>query len=149
MTPYFQDDAVTIYHGEDCCCAYVVFMVICLHENTQSTHGSRTTTAIPATQGGPICCSITERAEAGVHENGRGNRKAKAFRKRSPRMDGRRCERQGWPVAGLAPIPSATVFCLRAGAFRASPLGRQHSEQRTVQHSVCLPEMPHGKGWAS
>jgi len=151
MTPYYQDDAVTIYHGENSCCASVGRVVDCAHENTIRETGSGHDEGATASgeEGGNCRSEVSTGAGHGKQAVRRMDRKTEAVGGRSSGMEGRRGGRQSGPFACLAPIPSATVFCLREGAFGAASLGRKHSQQRTMQHSVCLPEMPHGKGWAA
>ena len=151
MKPYFQDDAVTIYHGENSCCASVRLVVDCTHENTirETGIGYDKGATVSGKKGRHRSSEVSTWAGNWKQAVGRVDREAETMGGRSSGMEGRRGEREGWPGACFAPIRAATVFCLRQGSFRAASHRRQHTKQRAREHCICLPQVPHGEGWAS
>ncbi len=151
MKPYFQDDAVTIYHGENSCCESVRLVVDCAHENTirETGIGHDKGATVSGEKGRYRRSDVSTGAKNGQQAVGRMDREAETMGGRTSGMEGRQGKREGWPVACFAPIRSATMFFLRQGAFRAASHRRQHTEQRAGEYRVCLPKVPHGEGWAS
>jgi hypothetical protein len=149
MTPYYQDSAVTIYHGENKSCGKACGMVDCNHENTYTTNGGRTTSAVPDAKRRQARCASQARTTQRIPAVCRTRSQTRAAGERSSRMERGQCQRKGGTFSRSADVPCATVFCVRQGTVGTSPHRRQHTEQRTGQRSVCMPEVPHGKGRAA
>ena len=146
----YENENVTLWHGEDSCCASVFSVVQCHHENINHVGRGAGVDANAAASSAETrrSCSRNPAPER-LHVDARTAGKGGAMGGRSSGMEGRQGERQGWAVAGLAFVPTSAVFGLREGTGGTAPHRRQHPEQQTRQHPVCLPQVSHGKGRAA
>jgi hypothetical protein len=149
MTPYYQDNAVTIYHGENKSCGEVCGMVDCNHEKTHTHDGGGKTGEIQEAQSRRACCQTKAGSAQWLCSERRTRGQAHPVGGRASRMEREQGQRQGGPFSCSAGVPFATVFGVREGSFGAAPQRWKHVEQRAEQHCVCMSEVPHGKGWAS
>lgn len=147
--PYFQDDAVTIYHGENKHCDNVLGMVDCNNENTYTTNWGGKTSSIQDAKTRQECCHAQDWTTQGVQAISRAHSQTHTHRGIASRVERRQGERQSRTIARIASIRSAALLRMRQKKIRAASHRRQHTEQRAGEYRIFMPKVPHGKGWSS
>lgn len=133
--PYYEKDGITIYNA--------VIRANCTHgrkRKSEKIQGEKTWRG---------CAEVATRSQARLCAVSRSRCKANQVWGRTSRMEGRGCVGTCRAVQGTQVVCAATMRGMWGSKSRAASYRREHRKQQPIQYQVCLPTMPHGRGWAS